>query len=58
MRYYEVTTVTTVQALNKTEAELVARGRRGISGKILTSESWTDRLSAAAARENVSVAVG
>lgn len=50
-RYYEVNQVAVVKANNKTEAEAVARGRRGVSGTTLATETVIEQLSAVEARD-------
>ena len=52
MRYYEVSTSTIVKALNKTDAEAIARGRRGVSGSVLGTETWVERVTATEARNS------
>lgn len=52
-RYYEVTTTSTVQALNQADAISLSKGRRGVSGKTLTQEVMATRISASEARSNV-----
>lgn len=49
MKYFEVNTVTVVQANNKTEAEKLARGRRGVAGKAIVSDTYVERITAAEA---------
>lgn len=52
-RYYEVTTTSTVQALNQADAISLSKGRRGVSGKSLTQDTMVSRITAAEARQNV-----
>lgn len=49
-RYYTVETTSVVKANSKTDAEAIARGRRGISGSVLSTETTVDRIAAAEAR--------
>jgi hypothetical protein len=53
--YFEVTTSYVVKAKNKTEAEKVALGRRGVKGEIITSKTNVDRISAVEVREMLEI---
>jgi hypothetical protein len=44
LKYFEVTTSSIVAAKNKSDAYAIARGRRGVSGKVMKSEQWADRI--------------
>lgn len=49
-KYFEITNTAIVRANNKTDAEAVARGRRGVSGSTLASEVSVEVLSATEAK--------
>jgi hypothetical protein len=53
--YFEVTTSYVVKAKNKTEAEKVALGRRGVKGEVITSKTNVDRISAVEVREMLEI---
>lgn len=50
-RFYDVTTVTTVMALNQTDAKGLAHGRKGVRGEVLASVDAVERISATEARD-------
>lgn len=50
-KYFEITKTAVVRANNKSDAEAVASGRRGVSGSTLASEVSVTQLSAPEARE-------
>lgn len=43
-KYFEVTTVSLVRANNKTDAEAIARGRRGLTGSVVEQDTWVERI--------------
>lgn len=49
-KYFEVTTTSVVMANNKTDAAAISEGRRGVVGKILSSDRWIDQITAAEAK--------
>lgn len=49
-RYYTVNTSTVVRANNKTQAEAIARGRRGVPGNVLDTTVEVDRITAGEAK--------
>jgi hypothetical protein len=53
--YFEVTTSYVVKAKNKSEAEKVALGRRGVKGEVITSKINVDRISAVEVREMLEI---
>jgi hypothetical protein len=53
--YFEVTTSYFVKAKNKSEAEKVALGRRGVKGEVITSKINVDRISAVEVREMLEI---
>lgn len=50
-RYYQIDSTTIVKANNKSEAEAVSRGRRGVPGTTLATEVVVEQLTANEARE-------
>jgi len=58
LKYFVVRSESVVAANNKTDAAAIARGRRGVSGKLLSEQQSIDRISAAEAKsEGQKVAV-
>ncbi len=53
--YFEVTTSYIVKAKNKSEAEKVVLGRRGVKGEVITSKTSIDRVPAVEVREMLEV---
>ncbi|MFZ4614350.1 MAG: hypothetical protein ACOYNH_11770 [Bacteroidia bacterium] len=53
--YFEVTTSYVVKAKNKSEAEKVVLGRRGVKGEVITSKTNVDRISAVEVREMLEI---
>jgi len=53
LKYFYVTTESVVAANNKAEAALVAKGKRGVPGKMLESWETIDRISAAEAKSEL-----
>lgn len=53
--YFEVTTSYIVKAKNKSEAEKVVLGRRGVKGEVITSKTSIDRIPAVEVREMLEV---
>lgn len=49
-RYYTVNTSTVVRANNKTQAEAIARGRRGVPGTVLDASVEVERVTAGEAK--------
>lgn len=52
-KYFTVTTTTLVKANNKTEAQKVAMGRRGVAGEVLLTSTDVDRISSVEAHEQI-----
>jgi hypothetical protein len=52
-KYFTVTTTTLVKANNKTDAEKLAIGRRGVTGEVLFSAVDVDRISSSEAYEQL-----
>lgn len=53
--YFEVTTSYIVKAKNKSEAEKVVLGIRGVKGEVVTSKTSIDRIPAVEVREMLEV---
>jgi hypothetical protein len=53
--YFEVTTSYVVKSKNKTEAEKIVLGRRGVKGEILSTKTNVDRISAVEVREMLEI---
>lgn len=53
--YFEVTTSSVVKAKNKSEAEKIVLGRRGVKGEVITSKTSVDRISAVEVREMLEI---
>lgn len=53
--YFEVTTSYIVKAKNKSEAEKVVLGRRGVKGEVITSKTSIDRIPAVEVKEMLEV---
>ena len=52
-KYFAVTTTTLVKANNKTEAQKLAMGRRGVAGEVLFNTTDIERISSAEARDQI-----
>lgn len=50
LKYFSVTQISVVAAHNKTDAMAIARGRRGVTGKLISEQADTVRMSAAEAK--------
>ena len=55
-KYFQVETVATVQANNQTDAIALARGRRGVSGKVLDTTVDINRVPATVAKAQTATA--
>jgi hypothetical protein len=53
--YFEVTTSYVVKSKNKSEAEKIVLGRRGVKGEILSTKTNVDRISAVEVREMLEI---
>lgn len=53
LKYFEVTQMALVTAKNKAEAKAIARGRRGVPGKLLHDEGDVIRISASDAKDYI-----
>ena len=53
--YFEVTTSYIVKAKNKSEAEKVVLGRRGVKGEVITSKTSIDRIPAIEVKEMLEI---
>jgi len=49
-KYFTVIQTSVVAANNKTDALAIARGRRGVTGKLMSHDSETHRISATEAK--------
>lgn len=54
LKYFHVTQDAIVAANNQRDAIAIARGRRGVTGRLLGEDSNVTRISAAVAKESVS----
>lgn len=52
-KYFTVTTTTLVKANSKTDAENLAKNRRGVQGEVLFRSTDIDRISSAEAHEQL-----
>jgi hypothetical protein len=52
-KYFTVTTTTLVKANNKTDAQKLSLGRRGITGEVMFQDVEIERISAIEAREQI-----
>lgn len=53
--YFVVTTERYVKAKNKSEAEKLALGKRGVTGEVLSSHTDVERVSAVEVREMLEI---
>lgn len=49
LKYFTVNSTSIVAANNKADAQAIARGRRGVTGRIIDNDVTVDRISAAEA---------
>ena len=54
-KYFTVETVALVKAHNKTEAEKIAMGRRGVQGELILKTTDVERISAVEAHKQISL---
>lgn len=52
-KYFAVTTTTLVKANNKTDAQKIAAGRRGVPGEMMFKSTDVERISSIEAREQI-----
>jgi hypothetical protein len=52
-KYFAVTTTTLVKANNKTDAQKLSMGRRGITGEVLFNTTDIERISSIEARDQI-----
>ena len=52
-KYFTVTTTTLVKANNKTDAQKLSLGRRGITGEVMFQDVENERISAIEARQQI-----
>ena len=52
-KYFTVTTTTLVKANNKTDAQKLSLGRRGITGEVMFQDVEIERISAIEARQQI-----
>jgi hypothetical protein len=50
LKYFSVTTTHFVKANNQSDASALVARKRGITGEVLSSSQWTERVSAAEAK--------
>lgn len=54
-KYFTVESVVVVKANNKTDAEKLALGRRGVQGEVILKTTDVERISAVEARKQIEI---
>lgn len=54
-KYFTVESVVVVKANNKTDAEKLASGRRGVQGEVILKTTDVERISAVEARKQIEI---